>query len=592
MVRLIIIWFLLTNFLFSKVLEKKRFLVLQSYHTTLPWTIDINEGLKKSIQKYDNKIELFVEHFDYIRLGEVLTAEKIEEIITQKYNNIKFDGVLIESYYAAKVYNKFGYKYNLKIPHVYAVEEKIELKGNSINISKEKNINIIETLNLIKKLHPKSKKILFIESEDGDFSKTKKEILLNSDVEVEIYNDFTLQELYQKIKTLPKNTIVLYSLVIRDKTNLKTVPRKVLDDIIKISSNPIYSLHSSLLGEGVVGGHVINAQKVAISMVDAIMDYINKNEFKKQYLTSETILNWDMIKKFNIDESNLPSNVILHNKPKTILESFFYETILTIFFISILILFLILLIKLNMKLKVETEEKILKQELLNQQSKNALMGEMINSIAHQWRQPLARINSNIAVIELLSLKSENKDLIEDKLLHIENQTSYMSNTIDDFSNFFSPDKKKITFNLSSSIKKAIALLSSRLKNVHIKYGMDEELKINSYENEFTQVILAIVNNSVDNFILKKIDKPILKIILKKVNDIIIIDLIDNGGGIEESIITKIFEAHYTTKKEVKSTGLGLYISKNIIETSMKGNITAFNKANGIVFRITFDKGNK
>lgn len=588
MYRVLILFLCFFSFLFSKDSEKKKILVLQSYHATLPWTSEINNGLKKSIKKYDNKIELFIEHFDYIRLGETLTPIKIEEIITQKYNNIKFDGVIIESYYAAKVYNNFGYKYNKTIPHVYAVEDLIELKGKFINVSSNKNKNIIRTLDLIKRLHPNLEKVLFIESEDGEFSKTKRELLLNTGLNIEIYNDFSINELYRKVQKLSPNTVILYSLVFRDNKNEKAVPRKILDDIIELSPNPIYSLHSSLLGKGVMGGHVVNAEKLALTMVDALMDYIDNKEFKKHYSISETYLNWDMLEKFNIIESLIPNDVIVINKPKTLLESFFYETILTSIFIVILLLFLVLLVKLNLRLKLETKEKIEKQEMLNQQSKNALMGEMINNIAHQWRQPLARINSNIAVIDLVTFTNEKKNLIDEKLINIEDQTAYMSSTIDDFSNFFSPDKKMKTFNLSYSLKKSIALLSSRLKEIHVDYILDETIEINSFENEFSQVILAIVNNAVDNFVIKRVMNPILEINLKKEDLKIIVEISDNGGGIDDENIKKIFDAHFSTKKEIKSTGLGLYISKNIIENSMNGELEVFNNISGVTFRISFD----
>lgn len=252
---------------------------------------------------------------------------------------------------------------------------------------------------------------------------------------------------------------------------------------------------------------------------------------------------------------------------------------------------------LNSSLEKRIEDEIKKntkqQHMIMQQNKLAQMGEMIENIAHQWRQPLAQINSSIILIDAILQKHNFKDtLVENKLTEIESLTSYMSKTISDFKNFFNPNKKKTIFNVEEAIQKANDILKGLINSHHIQLEMniEKDLKINSYLGELQQVILIIINNSIDAFIYMNIHFPKILINAYTDNESLVIHIEDNALGINSDLLDKIFEPYFTTKHKAQGTGLGLYIAKMIVENSLLGFLSVENKQNGACFTIKIPKG--
>lgn len=252
---------------------------------------------------------------------------------------------------------------------------------------------------------------------------------------------------------------------------------------------------------------------------------------------------------------------------------------------------------LNSSLEKRIEDEIKKntkqQHMIMQQNKLAQMGEMIENIAHQWRQPLAQINSSIILIDAILEKHNFKDtLVENKLTEIESLTSYMSKTISDFKNFFNPNKKKTIFNVEEAIQKANDVLKGLINSHHIQIeiNIEKDLKINSYLGELQQVILIIINNSIDAFIHMNIHFPKILINAYTDNESLVIHIEDNALGINSDLLDKIFEPYFTTKHKAQGTGLGLYIAKMIVENSLLGFLSVENKQNGACFTIKIPKG--
>ncbi len=253
---------------------------------------------------------------------------------------------------------------------------------------------------------------------------------------------------------------------------------------------------------------------------------------------------------------------------------------------------------LNDKVKLAIDETKQKEKLLQQQSRLAQMGEMISMIAHQWRQPLGAISTTTIGIETkLILKKfdlsneDDRDKFQNflsiKLKDINGFVQSLSTTIDDFRNFFKPEKDKEIVSLVEPINRALKIvetsMSSKGINISCNFNNDEKLLI--YQNEVMQVILNILKNSEDNFIEKKIINPQIKITTLKSNNNYIIDIYDNGGGIAEDILPKIFDPYFSTKDEKNGTGLGLYMSKIIIEEHNSGKLIVENIDDGICFKI-------
>ena len=232
------------------------------------------------------------------------------------------------------------------------------------------------------------------------------------------------------------------------------------------------------------------------------------------------------------------------------------------------------------------KERRRQKKLLAQQTKLAGMGTMINNIAHQWRQPLNRINSNIAVMNsILDTETFDRNMIESKMDNIKNSTQYMSDTIEDFSNYFSPNKKQTRFMLQESVQKALKFMGSRSKDIDINITSNKEVWIHSFEKEFQQVLLILLNNAIDNFQSNLIADPKITIVIKERNKKVTLSIHDNGGGIKEKDTDRIFEPYYSTKFPDKGTGLGLYMAKMLIESSMGGHLSVENINDGAYFEI-------
>ena len=237
----------------------------------------------------------------------------------------------------------------------------------------------------------------------------------------------------------------------------------------------------------------------------------------------------------------------------------------------------------------EISKRQRQQQLLIQQSKLAAMGEMIGNIAHQWRQPLNALSLVLQNIDFNYKLGELDDEFMDKSIKKANLlTTNMSKTIDDFRNFFKPNKEKKVFSLQESINKAISLIDATLNNNNIKldYHRGDEILIYGFMNEFSQVILNIINNAKDALNEKKVENATIKIEIKKEESNVLIIIEDNAGGISKDIIDKIYDPYFTTKEEGKGTGIGLYMSKVIIEENMGGKIIAENINAGARFTIS------
>jgi len=216
-----------------------------------------------------------------------------------------------------------------------------------------------------------------------------------------------------------------------------------------------------------------------------------------------------------------------------------------------------------------------KESILVNQSKLASMGEMIGNIAHQWRQPLSIISTSASglVLQKEFGQLDDKTLI-DALNNINETTKFLSQTIDDFQDYLNKDKSKSEFTIYSNIQKVLNILRSSftIHEITILENLDEYCKVYTYENELKQVILNILNNSKDA--LKNIEnhKRYIEINTLVSDNITYLEFIDNGGGIPQDIIDKVFEPYFTTKHKKQGTGLGLYMTHKIITESMGGEI--------------------
>lgn len=236
------------------------------------------------------------------------------------------------------------------------------------------------------------------------------------------------------------------------------------------------------------------------------------------------------------------------------------------------------------KVEEEVEKNREKDKVMFQQARLASMGEMIGNIAHQWRQPLFELNISAYSMKKAFL-NDDKEEFESQYLHSKEVIQNMSNTIEDFRNYFNPKKQKEHFSIKEAIKETLSIIKGTIskEGIEIKLsGHDHEGY--GYKNEFSQAILIILNNAKDALKDKKNNK-IVTIKIKKENDSISIKITDNAGGVKEEYIDKIFEPYFTTKHASTGTGLGLYMAKTIVGNSLNGELLFKNVSNGACFEI-------
>ena len=257
------------------------------------------------------------------------------------------------------------------------------------------------------------------------------------------------------------------------------------------------------------------------------------------------------------------------------------------------------LIELNETLEQRVLDQVEKnreqEQLLVQKSKFIALGEMISNIAHQWRQPLSELSSIMMSIKFRH-KMDKLDIetMEKKSKEAEVVINYMSHTIDDFRNFFIPKKDKQEFYLSEAIKSVMTIISSALKfnNIEIRIQIDEDIKLITYLNEFEQVVLNIISNAKDVLIQNKIKHPLISITCEVQDEFVVLYIEDNGGGITVSPKSKIFEPYFTTKSDSDGTGIGLYMSKIIVDKNMRGKLRVRNTKSGAKFAIIIPKNSE
>jgi len=244
----------------------------------------------------------------------------------------------------------------------------------------------------------------------------------------------------------------------------------------------------------------------------------------------------------------------------------------------------------HQKLQEQIEKGIFQDQMLIQQNRRAAMGEMIGNIAHQWRQPL---NALGLLIQNLEHAHETQSLDDTYLRRSVEKSNRlirtMSSTIDDFRNFFKPDKQTEVFALADAYGSAIAIVGPSLQyhDIRLEERINVSVCVHGFPNEFAQVLLNVIDNAKDALVEHRSEERVIRVGITADGDQAVITIEDNAGGIPAHVLEKIFDPYFTTKEEGKGTGIGLYMSKTIVETSMHGTLEAANGADGAKFTVRF-----
>ena len=330
--------------------------------------------------------------------------------------------------------------------------------------------------------------------------------------------------------------------------------------------------------------HTAKQNEGFISYVGTIMPQTGKAAKKTTFVKGLDDWQWAIAAGFYEDELN--AKLLEKEKELQLLNREYTKRILMISIVLSVFLIIISIyissilrkffLNYNQRIRQELNENRKKDHLLNQQTKMAAMGEMLANIAHQWRQPLSVITSIASSMKVQKELGVNTCESEMKYLDdISKNAEYLSHTIDDFRDFFKSDKNIVQLNIKDVIDKTCQLLSSKLQDKHIQIILEvESTQIRTIENELIQILMNIINNAQDALI--KNSTRLIMINAHSKEQQLVITVTDNAGGIDEQLLSRIFEPYFTTKHQSKGTGLGLYMVKEMITRHMHGNIEVEN----------------
>jgi signal transduction histidine kinase/vacuolar-type H+-ATPase subunit F/Vma7 len=563
-------------------------LVLFSYNESLPWTRDFVKGLYQAKHKYDMPIEYYIEYMDKNRLLKHMDDDEWYKYLKEKYQQTQIDGVIAESKSAAEFMYNHADKLFVNTPHIYYSTKKHDKEYPYVKeVLAQIDKSAAQTVNLAIRQSQQAKRAYIVY---GDFHKSNslkeayEKALKRRNMEIIYIKTDDLDMLKYRVSKIDKKDILLYSLKkIKYKDRL-LLPKDVLKHLSEVSSVPIYSTFGPLLGSGTVGGSVIDAKILASELLDSIIEYNRSGKFLLDYDFTHTYIDYNVLKKHNMTKRYMPKDATIIDKPQLIWVSHTNEVIIVAISMIILLILLLMLVKSNIKLKntnyllqEETKKKLHHQNIAMQKSKMADIGQMIATISHQLKQPLGTISAISSSAIIAKQLDGEVDIIANSSKVLE-QTSFMTETIDLFRNFFNPNKNKESIKLTYVVEKSLAISKDYLSGVDIIENISPlESRVSVYPNELIQVVINLLKNAKEIQDEKSLTDKVIEVCIFEERDKQIITIHDNGGGVPESVKEKIFDEYFSTKGEEKGTGIGLNLSRQILQEQHNGRLYVKNE---------------
>lgn len=589
------------NYSFAKNLEtKSQILIINSYHKGFQWSDELINGVEKSLGDKNN-VETTILYMDSKRIASPEYYEKLKDLYKLQLEKRKYDLVLLV--------DKFAYEFALKNykdlftnerlvfsgieQYDASLVEKYGLTGKISGILEKRAIS--DTIDIINRMMPKLRKLHIINdfSVNGDDTDLFIQNAINkigNKFETDYIRYSTIEELKEKFSTYKEDEAIFFVRFYNNKYK-ELHQNYEIAQMINSFELPTFSTDSLFIKKGSLGGKLIQIEDLGKNTGSLLLKLLkdeNAEPIIETHNSYSYIFDYEKVKKFNLNPEALKKRINYVNTP----ESFFDKNrdfINIIFIFSPLSLLLIIILVYNLQLQIKNAKN---QEFLIQQSKLAEIGEIISSIAHQWKEPLIEIST--LVQEYIFSHKRTKDEDEKYVKNIMSQIYYMTDTINDFQNFIKPSTQKTSFNIKDAIVKMMNIIEHNMKYNYIDININIEDKtkliISGYHNELMQSLLNIVNNAKDSILKKReSDKKFKGKIDLNISNYLNyaqIEISDNGGGIDEKDMKKIFDPYYTTKN--KGHGIGLYMTKVIIEDKMGGSISVINKTNGANFIIRLE----
>lgn len=588
----------------------KQILIINSYHKGFDWSDIVVEGIESVFYKMPH-ITSNILYMDSKRINSKEYYAKLRELYRLQLKNRKYDLVIAIDTFAYDFVVKYYNELFTNEPILFSGPERFD-RQKIIDLGLQDRVYgllerraIEENLALIASSMPQLKKLTIINdaSSNGDDTNPfiKQAIAKYKNLfEILYIRHSTLKELEEFLGKPKKDEAVFFIRFYNDRyKNLHK--NSQIASMIDKSQLPVFATDTLFFGTGAFGGKLVDIEKLGVETGLMALDiFANKLQPLHVKVFDEYLyaLDFKKAKEFGLYPSFTEKDTHFINTPLSFFDR--YRTLVDdMFIISPFLILLIMGLIYNIykriqgekKLKLAQEQKNKHQQFVIQQSKLAEIGEIFSSIAHQWKNPLVEISA--IAQEHLYVKNENKEddsYVDDIMV----QVKYMSNTIGDFQKFIAPSAKKITFNIEESINTIMKIMAHTIKYNYIDIDIDKKeatnFLVHGYKNEFMQTLLNIFNNAKDQIQESRkeglIRRGKLSIKIYNREKYIILDICDNGKGIAKENMSRIFEPYFTTKKQ--GHGIGLYMTKLIIEHKMGGEVSARNHENGACFSIKLE----
>ncbi|XPV68918.1 MAG: ABC transporter substrate binding protein [Halarcobacter sp.] len=719
--KFLIVFIICTLSLFA--FEKNEILLLHSYNKGLKWSDGISKGVNEVFEKHP-EYELTTEYMDSKKIDTDEYLETLLRLYELKFSKREYKAVIVADNYAYIFALKYHKKLFKNVPIIFCGLENFEeniipknLRNKITGVIEYKDVK--KNLKLISRVIKNLNTVYIISDDTLSSNKIKPQILEDAKAfekkfNVIYDNKIEFGKLNNTVKKLPKNSAVLFTSFYVDK-NGEYIPYNKIREFFKTSKYPVFALNTIHLGEGVVGGIMIDPQQQGILAAKKVFEIFSGKKISNipvEKPTGKYYFDYKVLKKFDLLNSNISTLSTIINKPKNFFDN--NRELVNSVFVMVPILILLLLglivaivrntkaeiklfeqnkldnvllnniknaifwesndgvvlgcnnafckfVKLHkddilgnkvfnlmpvgiQRLKIlhktfEEEEILIKDEknqerylfirrkqyfdkkerkagvvtvisdhtnikqlekrrqndekFVVQRAKTAEIGEMITSIAHQWKKPLIEIST---IVQELLYKRSKKDIsvkeTKEYVDEIMTQVQYMTQTIDNFRSFIKPSIKKSNFCIKKSFDSILEVMEHSIKYNYVDLKVSYEgdnLRICAYENEFKQCIISIINNSIDSIKKQKKQKDIegkIVIDVYEESEKIFISVKDNGIGIKQDNLKKVFDPFFSTKPN--GDGFGLYMTKLIIEEKMSGSIEALECNDGANILIKFE----
>ena len=588
----------------------KKILIINSYHKGFQWSDDVLSGMEAVFYNHP-EITTNILYMDSKRINSEAYYAKLRELYKLQLKNHQYDLIV--------AVDKFAYDFLIKYYHELFTDEPILFTGLeqfSVEEIRKKGLEdriygilekraIGETIPMIAKMMPSLKKLTIINdaSANGDDSEPFIQEAMKEQAgrfEIEYIRKSTLSELEERFSKPNKEEAIFFIRFYNDKDgNLyKNSQIAHMIDNVKV---PVFITDTLFIGKGALGGKLVPIQRLGTATGEMVIDVLDKKINPLHVKTfDEYLYQFDVqkIKQFEVYPNPIVPEFELVNAPLTFFDKH-RQLIDAVFLISPFLVFLILGLIHNIYQRIQSQKELRAielqknkhQQFIIQQSKLAEIGEIFSSIAHQWKNPLVEI-ATIAQEHVYSCNEQGDEKNSPYVHDIMVQVRYMTDTINDFQKFIMPSTAKSVFNVQEAIETMMKIISHTIKYNYIDVSIDTtkatNLNVLGYKNEFMQTLLNIVNNAKEQMKelreAKKIKRGHIDIRIYNSSKKVIIEICDNAGGIPEEALAHVFDAYFTTKEQ--GHGIGLYMSKLIIEDKMGGKIRASNTLSGACFTIT------